>query len=377
MAVTDVELIAPRKTGGGFWNDVRTSFSAHGIFFSLAVFYYFTFKVLQFFNTRVVEQDPIWTFFGMLCFSIAVTILAMVLIQFYHVAAVDHSQKPLQDLWRRVNAVLRHRETMARGIPMYLSLLIFMYTFTVLKANITNFIPFAWDVTFDDWDKALHFGTRPWEWLQPVFGSVAGTFFLNLNYNLWFIVMQVFWIYFAFIHTPGLDRSRFYISFFLVWSIGGSLLATLFSSAGPCYFHLAVDGQNPYSALMQQLHNFNTFIPIWAVDTQAMLWELRSSGSAMGGVTAMPSMHNATALLFVLATWNRSKLLRNLLIVHMILIFLGSIHLAWHYAVDAYFAWAITLVLWVAAHKIALWWERRPRVQAYNAQYAANVSTLT
>jgi hypothetical protein len=64
-----------------------------------------------------------------------------------------------------------------------------------------------------------------------------------------------------------------------------------------------------------------------------------------------------------------TKAAAHILIAHMILIFLGSIHLGWHYAVDAYAAWAITLVLWPTAYYIAKWWEARPKVQAFNARY--------
>lgn len=373
MAMTGIDVLAAENRASRFGFRLRESFRLHGLFFALPLFYLLAFKVAGIFNSNLIDGDPFWMFISIMFFSTLVALLAMVIMQFYFVAAVDKSEKPISGLYRRMVSVLRHHDTMVRGIPMFLALLIFMYAFTFFKANVTNFIPFAWDVTFDRWDQVLHFGTRPWEWLQPVFGNVVGTLILNVNYNLWFMVMQLFWIYFGFIQKPGLDRTRFYVSFFFTWSIGGSLMAILFSSAGPCYYHLVVGGIGPYQPLMQQLRDFNAIVPIWAVDTQAMLWGLHSNGSIMGGVTAMPSMHNATALLFVLTTWNMSKRLRNLLIVHMILIFLGSVHLGWHYAVDAYFAWAITLVLWVAAHHIAKRWEAQPKIQSFNAQCSSNI----
>ncbi len=254
-----------------------------------------------------------------------------------------------------------------------LSLLFFMYTFTIVKANVSNYVPFAWDTTFDQWDKTLHFGTRPWEWLQPIFGNLFATVILNVNYNFWFIIMKLFWVYFAFIHAPGFERTRFYLAYMLTWCIGGSLFAVFFSSVGPCFYNYVESGVNPYAELMTQLRAFNEIIPVWAVDTQDMLWQFRVEGSAFGGITAMPSMHNATTLLFVLVTWNKAKWLRNLLIVHMILVFLGSIHLGWHYAVDAYVAWPITLACWYAASKLARWWEQRPSVQDFNPRYTENV----
>lgn len=373
MDMTGMDALAPGRPTSGFGLRLRESFRHHGVFLALPVFFLLAFKIAGLFNPNIIDPEPVSMVASLIGFSTVVAFLAMVVLQFYFVATVDKSEKPIKDLYRRMIAILRHHDTMVRGIPMFLSLLIFMYAFTLFKANIEKFIPFSWDVTFDRWDQALHFGTRPWEWLQPIFGNVVGTLILNVNYNFWFMVMQLFWIYFGFIHKPGLDRSRFYISFFLTWSIGGSLMAILFSSAGPCYYHMVVDGVNPYKPLMLQLQDFNAIVPIWAMDTQAMLWNLHSNDSVMGGITAMPSMHNATALLFVLTTWNKSKRLRNLLILHMILIFLGSVHLGWHYAVDAYVAWALTLVLWSAAHLIAKWWEAQPKTQTFNRQCSGTV----
>jgi hypothetical protein len=373
MALTDVEMVEVGKRADRFWPRLVESFSVHGIFLGVVLLFLAASKIAGVFNPLVAKHDSFATFIGVFSFSIPVAILGMVLIQFYFVASVDKSDKPLKDLWRRMKAVFSHHDTMVRGLPLYLCLLVFMYTFTVLKSNIPDFNAFAWDPTFDELDRVVHFGTRPWEWLQPIFGNLPATLLLNLNYNLWFMIMQVFWVYFAFVKSPGVQRTQFYLSFFLVWSIGGIFIASLLSSAGPCYYNLVVDGANPYAPLMEQLRAFNAIVPVWAVDTQTMLWQLRQDGSAMGGVTAMPSMHNATTLLFVLTAWNGPKILRNLLIAHMALIFLGSIHLGWHYAVDAYVGWTITLTLWVVAGKLAKAWNSRSQVQVFNASCVANI----
>ncbi len=96
-----------------------------------------------------------------------------------------------------------------------------------------------------------------------------------------------------------------------------------------------------------------------------MLWRLWSGGSTLGGISAMPSMHNATATLFVLAAWGAAPWLRNLLIAHGVMIFLGSVHLGWHYAVDAYPAVALAVVSWMAMGRVSRWWEGGAAAQAY------------
>jgi hypothetical protein len=146
----------------------------------------------------------------------------------------------------------------------------------------------------------------------------------------------------------------------LIWSVGGSLSAILLSSAGPAYFERIGLSPDPYAALMTSLRAVHEVMPVWALDTQDMLWRYKQEGSAFGGISAMPSMHNATTLLFVLVTWKSKPWLRNAMIIHGVLIFLGSIHLGWHYAVDSYLAWALVIPLWFAADALAKWWEAKP-----------------
>jgi multisubunit Na+/H+ antiporter MnhF subunit len=70
-------------------------------------------------------------------------------------------------------------------------------------------------------------------------------------------------------------------------------------------------------------------------------------------------MHNAQCLLLVLAVWKKARIVRNLAIIHGVLVFLGSVHLGWHYAVDAYLAWIVVGVAWVVSGAFARFWEGR------------------
>ncbi len=86
--------------------------------------------------------------------------------------------------------------------------------------------------------------------------------------------------------------------------------------------------------------------PIFALDVQDLLWKGYAGSGTEMGISAMPSLHNATALLMVLASRGFHPALQWLLKIHFVLIFLGSIHLGWHYAVDAYVSYAATLMIW-------------------------------
>ena len=92
---------------------------------------------------------------------------------------------------------------MANGIPMALIMIIFMYVFVGVKASIPNLNPYSWDHYFSELDRTLHFGQQPWQWLQPLLGYAFITFVLNINYNGWFLVMWMTWVYFAFTDKPS------------------------------------------------------------------------------------------------------------------------------------------------------------------------------
>ena len=68
---------------------------------------------------------------------------------------------------------------------------------------------------------------------------------------------------------------------------------------------------------MAYLRATNDVLPIWAVPAQDMLWAgYTGEGGFLRGISAMPSIHNASALLLVLATWNKSLFVRIVAITH-------------------------------------------------------------
>ena len=70
----------------------------------------------------------------------------------------------------------------------------------------------------------------------------------------------------------------------------------------------------------------------------------------------MPSMHNVAAMTIALLGWkiNRKAGIAGSLFAFAI--FLGSIHLGWHYAVDAYFGFLIAGICWWVSGHVARWY---------------------
>lgn len=349
------------------------SFAAHGIFLVIAGGFALLLHGLLFLVPGMSSRSATDVLLAIVLSALPMHLIALVSYQFIEMVVYERPKSPTLRLCGKVLSVLWNRKTLAKDLPMYVSLFCFIYVFGLMKANITVFQPFRWDETFDRWDVVIHFGRRPWEWLQPLLGHPHVTFLVNLNYNVWFFVMMGFWVHYAFLASPGVERTRYYLSFMLVWIIGGTFLAILFSSAGPCFYGEGRLGlsPDPYADLMAYLRSADEVVSVWALATQDILWSHREQSSAFGGVSAMPSMHNATVLLFLLTSRGWARWVRLLLLAHFVLVFLGSVHLAWHYAVDAYLAWAIVLAIWWATGPLARWWESRPAALAFRRAFEA------
>ncbi len=233
----------------------------------------------------------------------------------------------------------------------------FMTAFTALKTFLPSLNPFGWDPTFMAWDRALHFGTDPYRILQPVLGFPIVTFAVNLVYNTWYFVMASVWIWMSFAKEDSALRQRFLAAVLITWFLGTNVLGTIFASVGPCFYGRLLGGEDPYLGLMTYLNDTTKLYPIWAIDTQNDVWQsYKDGGGLIAGISAMPSMHVGSSLLMVLLSFAAGR--RRLgwfFVAFTTVIFLGSIHLAWHYAIDGYAGAAVALFGWYVAGRLVRW----------------------
>ena len=80
----------------------------------------------------------------------------------------------------------------------------------------------------------------------------------------------------------------------------------------------------------------------------------------------MPSMHVALTTLFALVCWGTKRWIGILMSFYALIILIGSVHLAWHYAIDGYAG---------ALGMIAIWWVVG-RVLAWREQARRSVGTI-
>jgi membrane-associated phospholipid phosphatase len=241
------------------------------------------------------------------------------------------------------------RERIANSVNGLAVLFIFATAFSVLKGAIAVLVPFGWDLDLSRLDKALHFGHAPYEYLSGLLQHPAIVFGFNFAYNFWFVVMIAMFFTSAIARRDTLLRHQFILSFMLVWLLAGFFVAMGFSSAGPCYFaRLGLGGE--YTPLMDALDLANRSFPIWAISTQDMLWSgYTGASSGSIGISAFPSLHVATAVLFAIYASRRWGLVGAAFWAFAATIFVGSIVLGWHYAVDGYAGAALSILIWKSA----------------------------
>jgi PAP2 superfamily len=371
MSTIETTATAVRGSKTGFMPLLRQGLGAHALFGWLVGIYVLTYAAFLLTRPQFLPPDMVSGFFLFIACSLPFLLFSIVLMRLYHIARHVKPKSPLRGLGSDLKAYFTDRQRLANGLPMLLAFIGFGYVFVFLKSDVFLINGFKWDLDLAELDRALHFGADPWRWLQPLLGYPIVTFALNLVYNLWFFVMWAIWAWFGFAKHGSELRTRFFLTFFITWMIGGNLMAIYFSSAGPCFFDKLGHAGIYYADLMAYLHEANRSYPIWAVSLQDLLWEGHKQGSLMEEISAMPSMHNGSSLLFALAVYPVSRFWGRVLAANAALIFLGSIMLAWHYAVDAYVAWALCLAVWFAMAPVARWWHAREAQASFDTALAA------
>jgi len=300
---------------------------------------------------------------GMITLTIPAGLVAVFLFRLGQYVLVLKPESPSRQMIADVAGLFRKPAAFIVGLPLLAAMVIFNKGMLELKPMIPYVKPFAWDTTMAALDRSLHGGFDPWVLLQPVLGHDYVTFTISVFYNCWFLALFGCFMWFGFATRTSVNRTQFFLAYMLTWWIGGAILAVAFSSAGPVYYGGIGLSPDPFAPLMSYLHDVNTRIPILSLDTQQLLWDGYTGKTAPIGISAFPSMHNASALLFALATWRRCRGLGIAFAVYCGIILVGSVHLGWHYAVDGYAGIALAALCWWLAGFAARWHHARGEAQ--------------
>ena len=246
------------------------------------------------------------------------------------------------------------------GAPAMALCIVMIPLFSSLKAMIPLFAPYSWDAAFIRLDRILFLGRDAWEATQPLLGYPLVSALLALVYSAWGFLLYFGCMFISFFKVVPEDlKRRFFLSYAMAWSLVGGVMAIIFASVGPVFAEVLI-GNDHFAAQLAYLHAAHAQVPVLTVPVQEMLLQrFAVDDSSLGsGISAMPSMHVGIATLFWLAMREVGPRLGRIFGVFTFLIWVGSFHLAYHYAADGIVSFAAICAIWWASRRIFAWWDR-------------------
>jgi hypothetical protein len=293
-----------------------------------------------------------------------------VLVGFFWIVTVLFKGRPVDGVgpgpFTVLATALRNRWAYDRFLSTFWPPLLFaalLTSFNAFKQMILPAAGFGYDPFLAGLDRTIAFGHDPWELTHAAFSAPWMTVVIDLFYHGWFAPMSLGVIACAWLpRTSYRLRTQYCLSYIAVWILIGSILAFALPAGGPC-FYPSIVGPSSFDALVSELARVEqvTGSNLLALSNQAMLLKSASGDELIigGGISAMPSVHNALSLLFALAAFRIRPVFGILMGAYALLIWIGSIHLGWHYAIDGIAAGLLVLPIWSIAGRIADSFDRR------------------
>ena len=212
--------------------------------------------------------------------------------------------------WRSFREDFLNREHIATvGLTLAVAPLA-LSAFSAGKQAIPLLHPFNWDEWITKADLVMAGGVPLAQRFQSVLGRPEITVAVDWFYHrVWTALLLALFAVSAMSPSSPLRR-RFILSFVLVFFLVGNVFALLWSSAGPPYYALVVPGApNPYSEVFAYLHSVQAHSPLLSVQGQSVLWSAYQQHlEGFGfGVSALPSVHVASAMLVALFGFAQSR----------------------------------------------------------------------
>ncbi|CAN7540301.1 phosphatase PAP2 family protein [Pararhizobium sp. LjRoot255] len=299
-----------------------------------------------------------WSFTAL--FNIAIFNMLWIVFRLFR----EGHEHPTAALKQKMAYLLLRNDRLAHATHSTLIFLALIVVFGSVKSTIPAITPFVWDETLIRLDRVIFAGVDPYVVTSAIFGNAYGITYLNFVYNLWLAIFIISMIWAPWIGNHTL-RLRYMLTALLTWFVGGNVMALCFSSAGPCFIYL-LNGDQTFVPLMDMLKGIDAETgTAWALFAQNVLWTSYSvEEGAISGISAMPSMHVAEAVVLACVAWQFGGIRRWLGVAFAATIFIGSIQLGWHYASDGILGGSLALMFWKSSAVLAAWSLDRPEMTA-------------
>lgn len=212
-----------------------------------------------------------------------------------------------------------------------------MITFMWTKPLLNYLVPFWADPHMAAFDRAI-FQTDPWKlvsWLNH--WAVA-----PIYHRGWFALM-ILTLLLVLAKPSSRVRSALLLSYFILWSVAGPVVHIALPTAGPVFYERLGYGSDftniPLTDEMTRMGDY-----LWAIYSE------RSFGPG-AGISAMPSLHIATTTWCVLAFAYLYKRWVLPIGAFGFLIFMMSVSLGWHYAVDGIVGSILAVLSFAVAYR--------------------------
>lgn len=235
-----------------------------------------------------------------------------------------------------------------RGLQAMTILYPLFFAFTAFKSLIPLIHPYDLDPFLAQLDFDIHGGQYPHRFLGSLNQSPVVVRCAEYIYYAWFLIVLVANGFAAFFDTNQTRRTCYLWGSVLSWMIVGSVGATLLSSVGPIFYGDFYSAPNPYSDIQA---NF-----ILAQQNGAVLWpeavnvllDIYKNNIIcdLNGISAMPSMHVGISFLITLYAFTIHRKAGIIALIFTVLIFLSSILMGFHYAIDGYVSCGFIAAIW-------------------------------
>ena len=277
----------------------------------------------------------------MLASILAISVnMALVWLGLHALRTVRAGRSLRHGLWHSLDG-----EHLARFL-MVPALFVFLSAFNTIKVLLPDFTELNFDATLSDLDRRLH-GGDPWRMLAAFLGEDWQHLIQALYLPGWTYAVMLLTGYICIAKRAQAVRGQYVTVFLVTWPLLGNVVAALCLSDGPAFYGRITGDAERFGPLVEMLSRTRDN-PFSAYMLQNALWMLQQTQSATegSGISAFPSLHVAMATLVCLGLASLNPRYALYGVPFLSGVFVGSIVLGWHYAVDGYASVILVCALW-------------------------------